>query len=138
MRASLILGSWLALLFLPQLAFAQTIQDYPKRPIRWIIPFPPGGFTEVLARMVGQKLTQAWGQTVVIDNRPGASSIVGTDIASKASPDGYTLLSSNATFAINQSMHSKLPYDALRDFTPVILMAISCRHTEAGSADEEL
>ena len=99
-------------------ALAQT-SGYPSRPIRLIVPFAPGGGLEITARSIGQKLTAKHGQSIVIDNRPGAATIVGTDIASKATPDGYTLLMITTTFAINPSLYGKLPYDPARDFTPV-------------------
>ncbi len=93
--------------------------DYPTRPIRLIVPFAPGGGLEITARSIGQKLTEKRGQAIVIDNRPGAATIVGSEIASKASPDGYTLLMITTTFAINPSLYGKLPYDPGRDFAPV-------------------
>ena len=93
--------------------------DYPARPIRLIVPFAPGGGLEITARSIGQKLTEKRGQAIVIDNRPGAATIVGSEIASKASPDGYTLLMITTTFAINPSLYGKLPYDPNRDFAPV-------------------
>ena len=99
-------------------ALAQT-SGYPSRPIRLIVPFAPGGGLEITARSIGQKLTAKHGQSIVIDNRPGAATIVGTDIASKATPNGYTLLMITTTFAINPSLYGKLPYDPARDFTPV-------------------
>ena len=92
---------------------------YPLRPIRLIVPFAPGGGLEITARSIGQKLAAKCGQSIVIDNRPGAATIVGTDIASQATPDGYTLLMITTTFAINPSLYGKLPYDQARDFTPV-------------------
>ena len=92
---------------------------YPERPIRLIVPFAPGGGLDITARLVGHKLTEAWGQNVVVDARPGAATIVGTDIAAKAVPDGYTLLMITTTFAINPGLYAKLPYDPLRDFAPV-------------------
>jgi tripartite-type tricarboxylate transporter receptor subunit TctC len=98
--------------------FAQS-NAYPSRPVRLIVPFAAGGGLEITARSIGQKLTAKRGQSIVIDNRPGAATIVGTDIASKATPDGYTLLMITTTFAINPSLYSKLPYDPLRDFAPV-------------------
>src|SRR5689334_23706274 len=92
---------------------------YPSRPIRLIVPFAAGGGLEITARSIAQKLTAKHGQLIVIDNRPGAATIVGSDIASKATPDGYTLLMITTTFAINPSLYAKLPYDPLRDFAPV-------------------
>jgi tripartite-type tricarboxylate transporter receptor subunit TctC len=95
-------------------------QDYPSRPLRLIAPFPPGGGVDFLARILGQKMTESWGQQVVIDNRSGGSGIIGMEIAARASPDGYTILMSEVgTLSINPAMFSRLPYDPLRDFQPV-------------------
>ena len=102
-------------------AFAQSA--YPVKSIRILVPFPAGGSADFLARGIGQKITEAWGQQVVLDNRSGAGGIVGTDIVAKAAPDGYTLLLNTLSHAANASMYSKLPYDTLRDFAPVILFA---------------
>lgn len=93
--------------------------DYPQRPIRLIVPFAAGGGLEITARSIGQKLTEKRGQSIVIDNRPGAATIVGSEIAAKSNPDGYTLLMITTTFAINPSLYGKLPYDPNRDFAPV-------------------
>lgn len=93
--------------------------DYPSRPIRLIVPFAAGGGLEITARSIAQKLTEKRGASIVIDNRPGAATILGSEIASKASADGYTLLMITTTFAINPSLYGKLPYDPLRDFAPV-------------------
>ena len=91
---------------------------YPSRPIRIIVPFTPGTL-DVLARSIGQKLTEKYGQAVVVENRPGAGTIVATEILSKSTPDGYTLELITTTFVINPSLYKKLPYDPLRDFAPV-------------------
>lgn len=96
--------------------------NYPSKPIRMIVPFAAGGGLDITARLIGQKLTDKWGHSVVIDTRPGAATIVGTEIASKAVPDGYTMLMITTTFAINPSLYAKLPYDPLKDFTPVTLL----------------
>ena len=99
-------------------------QNYPTKPIRFIAPFPPGGATDILCRILGQKLTEAWGQQVVVDLRPGASGSIGTEIAARATPDGYTMLLGNLTpVAINPHMYRKLGYDTLRDFAPVSMVA---------------
>jgi tripartite-type tricarboxylate transporter receptor subunit TctC len=102
-------------------AFAQGAANhpYPSRPIRVIVPFAPGGGLDISARLIGHKLTETWGQNVVVDSRPGAATIVGTEIASKAAPDGYTVLMITTTFAINPGLYARLPYDAGKDFTPV-------------------
>jgi tripartite-type tricarboxylate transporter receptor subunit TctC len=99
-------------------------EPYPSKPIRMIVPFSPGGTSDTLARILGQKMTESWGQQIVVDFRPGASGIIGTEIAMRAAADGYTLMHGNlAQFAINPSLYSKLPYDTLRDFVPLSLIA---------------
>lgn len=100
-------------------ALAQTAAQYPNRPIRMIVPFAPGGGLDISTRLIGHKLTEKWGQNVVVDTRPGAATIVGTEIASRAAPDGYTVLMITTTFAINPGLYSRLPYDAGKDFIPV-------------------
>jgi tripartite-type tricarboxylate transporter receptor subunit TctC len=96
--------------------FAQ--QDYPNRPIRFIVPYSPGGSTTWTSRLVGQRLTEAWGQQVIIDNRPGASTIIGTDAAVKSKPDGYTLLYIGSALATNYWV-VKTPYDVRKDIAPI-------------------
>jgi tripartite-type tricarboxylate transporter receptor subunit TctC len=98
-------------------------QTYPAKPIRIVVPFPPGGTSDILARAVGQKLTEEWKQQVIVDDRPGAGANIGAEIVAKAPPDGYTLLLASTIHAINPSLYSKLPYDPVRDFTPVALIA---------------
>ena len=103
---------------------AHAAEGYPSKPIRMIVPFSPGGTSDTLARILGQKMTEQWGQQIVVDFRPGASGIIGTEIAMRAATDGYTLMHGNlAQFAINPSLYSKLPYDTLRDFVPLSLIA---------------
>jgi len=97
-------------------------QTYPARPIRIVVPFPPGGASDVTARMLADKFASSWGANVVVDNRTGASGIIGTDIVAKAAPDGYTLGFVALSFAINPSIH-KLPYDANKDFTFITVVA---------------
>jgi tripartite-type tricarboxylate transporter receptor subunit TctC len=92
--------------------------DYPNKPIRYISPYPPGGSTSVIARLIGQQLTEAWGQQVVVDNRGGANTIIGTHAAVTARPDGYTLVSLGGTLAGNHWL-AKTPYDALKDIAPI-------------------
>jgi tripartite-type tricarboxylate transporter receptor subunit TctC len=105
----------------PLIAFAQ----YPAKPIHMVIPFPPGGATDIIARVVSQKLGERLGQPVVVDNRPGAGGTIGAALVAKAAPDGYTLLiSTNSTHAIAPVL-TKPPYDPLRDFTPITLLAES-------------
>lgn len=94
--------------------------NYPTKAIRIIVPYTPGGTTDVLARLVGQKLNKAWGQPVIVDNRPGANGIVGTELVAKAPPDGYTLsIASVGTHAANASLYPSLSYDIVKDFAPV-------------------
>ena len=97
-------------------AFAQT---YPSKPIRVIVPFAAGGGADIIARIVGQKMTESWGQTVVVDNRPGATGNIGAELVAKSPPDGYTLLLTSSALAINPSVYKTVPYDAVRDFAPV-------------------
>jgi len=105
-------------------AFAQTVaMPYPTKPIRLIIPFPPGGPRDIQARLLGPKLTEAWGQPVVIDNRAGANGAIGTEIAARAPADGHTLIIITAGEAAAVSLNPRLPYDLLRDFAPVALFS---------------
>jgi tripartite-type tricarboxylate transporter receptor subunit TctC len=105
------------------IAFAQA-PAYPTKPIRLVVPFPAGGTTDILARAAAQKLTEAWGQPVVVDNRPGAGGNIGSELVAKAAPDGYTLeMGTVGTHAINASLYAKMPYDHVKDFVPVILVA---------------
>src|SRR3970040_1633630 len=98
-------------------------QGYPARPIRLIVPFPPGGGTDVSARILAQALAEGPGWQLVVENRPGATGRIGTELAAKAPPDGYTLLAGTAgPNAILPAAYPKLPYDALKDFTPVTLV----------------
>ncbi len=106
--------------------FSVVAQIYPAKPIRLIVPYPPGGPTDLVGRLIGQKLTEAWGQQVVVENRAGAASAVGTEVAARSAPDGYTLLlGTSAGFCINPALGGKLPYDAERDFAPISLLVIN-------------
>jgi tripartite-type tricarboxylate transporter receptor subunit TctC len=104
-------------------AVAQPPGPYPDKPIRIIVPFAPGGSTDVIARVIGQKVTEAWGQPVIIDTRPGGSTIIGTAMAAKADPDGYTLLMTVSNLVTTPALHATAPFDALRDFEPISLLA---------------
>src|SRR5689334_17419528 len=108
--------SLLAILACPCFAFAQAA--YPTKPIRWIVPFVPGGSTTIIARLMGQKLTESWGQQVVVDNRGGGNTIIGSEAMVRAAPDGYTVLQVTSTHTINPSLLAT-PYDAIKDFAPV-------------------
>ena len=111
----------LALPALPSVAFAQA---WPSKPIKWVVPFAPGGTTDILARTVGEKLGAALGQPVIVENRPGAGGGVGADFVAKSPPDGYTLVGGTiSTHAINTSLYKSLPYDPVRDFVPITLIA---------------
>ena len=94
-------------------------QQYPAKPIRLIVPFAPGGPADIQARLIGPKLTQAWGQPVIVENRPGGNTIIATELTARADPDGHLVQIISAGFAINVSLYAKLPYDSVRDFTPV-------------------
>ena len=98
-------------------------QTWPTRPVRMIVPYPAGGGTDIIARTVAQKLGEKWGQQVVVDNRSGANGIIGTDLAAKSKPDGYTVVVVIATQAINPALYAKLPYNTEADFVPVTLLA---------------
>ena len=117
--ARVVLLIWLALA-----ATSLHAQSYPSKPVRVITPFTAGSAIDTLARVVGQKLSEVWGQQVVIDNRVGANGIIGTEAAAKAPPDGYTLYLGNiSTLAINSHLYTKLPYDPVKDFAPITLAA---------------
>ena len=110
----------LALIAAPVLAQA----PYPDRPIHIVVPFPAGGPADVMARLIGDKMSADFGQGVVVDNRPGANTLVGAEYVAKAAPDGYTLLMAiDSTLVMNQYLYSKLPYDPIKDFAPITLVA---------------
>ena len=98
-------------------------EEYPARPIRFIVPFPPGGSNDIMARLMGLHLTERLGKSVIIDNRAGAASVVGMDIASKAQPDGYTIVIISAAFSFGSALHTKLPYDPVKSFVPISKLA---------------
>jgi len=106
------------------LAYAQSAV-YPNKPVRWVVPFPPGGSADIMGRMIGQDLAKALGQQVVIENRAGASAIVGSEYVAKSPADGYTLLQANVSqMTIHPSLYPRLPYDPLKDFAPVTVLGI--------------
>jgi tripartite-type tricarboxylate transporter receptor subunit TctC len=112
-----------ALLFVPLTALSQS---YPTKPIRWIVPYTGGGITDVVTRVVAQKMQGPLGQSIVVDNRPGANSILGSDLAAKAAPDGYTMVTVIAGYAANVTLYQgKLPFDPRKDLVPVSLAGIA-------------
>ena len=116
----------IALLLALTAGTAQGATDaYPSRPLRLIVPYAPGGGGDILARSIATKMSEAWGQPVIIDNRGGGGTVLGTDLAAKAPRDGYTILLSTNTHAINATLRPQLPYDPIRDFEPVSLLATS-------------
>ena len=100
-------------------------EGWPNRPIRMIVPYTAGGYTDLMARLVGQKISEALGQPLVFENKPGANAIIGTDVVAKAAPDGYTIGTVIAAHAVNATLNPKLPYDTLKDFTYVSLMSVA-------------
>jgi tripartite-type tricarboxylate transporter receptor subunit TctC len=110
-------------------------QDYPAKPIRIVIPYPPGGASDVTARLLGQKMSEAWGQQVVADNKPGANGILALEHVARSAPDGYTLLIANlGPNAINPAVYSKLPYDPIKDFSTITLTTLVPQVLVAGPA----
>ena len=116
-------GATAALAIALTCASSAAAQDYPNRPIRLIVPQSAGGSTDLIARLLAQKMSDTLGQTIVVDNRPGAGSVNGTETAAKAAPDGYTLLTVAASFTITPALHKKLPFDSVRDFAPISQVA---------------
>ena len=122
-RRHLVLSAAAAAL-LPALLHAQTTAAWPTKPVRIIVPFAAGGTTDILARALAPELGKAFGQTFIVDNKPGAGGNVGADLVAKSPPDGYTLLMGTVgTQAINPALYPKMPYDAVRDFAPIVLVA---------------
>jgi len=116
----------LVLVLLALLSLSLEAQTYPSRPIRLIVPFAPGGSADLVARLVGHEMSQSWGQQVVVENKPGASGMIGNDFVAKSAPDGYTLtIGTLGPFAVNQTLYDKVPYDNVRDFAPITLTGIS-------------
>jgi len=115
----------LSIVLLAVLLPAASAQAWPVKPVRIIVAYPPGGGIDVLARQLADKLTPAWGQPVVVENKPGANTIVATDAVAKSAADGHTILmTTDATFSINPHLYARLPYDAQRDFTPVTMLVL--------------
>jgi tripartite-type tricarboxylate transporter receptor subunit TctC len=114
-----------ALTFVLGCAGGALAQGWPNRPIRMIVPYTPGGYTDLMARLVGQKISEALGQPIIFENKPGANAIIGTDVVAKAAPDGYTFGTVIAAHAVNATLNPKLPYDTLKDFSYVSLMSVA-------------
>ena len=123
-------------------AFSAAAQNYPARPVRVLVGFPPGGGTDIMARVLAPQLSQSLGQPFVVENRPGATTNIASDMVAKSAPDGYTLLFTTSALAINMSLYKNLTYDALRDFAPVSVFAESpnllVAHSSAGASVKEL
>ena len=117
---------------LPLVAGAAGVADYPARPVRIVVPFPPGGTIDVQARALGSQLTETFKQPVIVDNRPGAGTTIGTSYAAKATPDGHTLLLTLRTIAVSPAVYAKLAFDPVRDFVPISLVEstfwVFCAH----------
>src|SRR3954466_2047934 len=100
-------------------------QTWPSKPVRMVVAYPPGGGIDVMGRQIAEKLTAVWHQPVVVDNRPGANTILATDAVAKSAPDGYTvLMTTDATFSINPHLYAKLPFDTQKDFIPVTMLVL--------------
>lgn len=121
-RLTLLAGLALCALCVP-VAHAATADNYPARPIRIVVPTGAGGITDILARIVAQRLGENLSQTVIVENRPGASGIVGSDVVAKSPPDGYTLLMVYPSHPVNPSLHANMPYDTVKDFAPVTMVS---------------
>ena len=108
------------------LAHGQAAVPFPTKSVRLVVPFPPGGPLDATGRAIAQKLTEAWGQSVVVDNRPGAGGNIGADLVAKSPPDGYTVvMGALSTHAVNPSLYPAMPYDTVKDFAPLTLVAIT-------------
>src|SRR3954463_13256214 len=121
MRALLIAA--LAFCLAPFAALAQSAEKYPERQIRVIVPYPPGGSVDVLGRLLAQRMQENWGQSVIVENRPGAGTMIGTAAAAKAEPDGYTLIIVVSGHTTNPALYATMQYDGVKDFQPIALLA---------------
>ena len=123
-------------------SFSAAAQTYPNRPVRVVVGFPPGGGTDILARVLSPRLSEYLGQPFVVENRPGATTNIASDLVAKSAPDGHTLLFTTSALAINMSLYKNLPFDALRDFAPISVFAQSpnllVAHSSAGASVKEL
>jgi len=124
MKARYVLSAVISLFVALGPALAQAASAvFPNRPIRLITPFPPGATTDALSRIIASRMSDNWGQNVIVDNRPGAGGMVGTELAARAPADGYTIVNVISSHAVNPSIHPKMPFDAIKDFAPVIPLA---------------
>jgi len=132
----------LLLAFLAFISFDAAAQSYPSRPVRVLVGFPPGGGTDIMARVLAPKLQEYLGQPYVVENRPGATTNIASELVAKSAPDGHTLLFTTSALAINMSLYRNLPFDALRDFAPISVFAQSpnllVAHASAGASVKEL
>ncbi len=136
-RRQLVLAGSSALMFGPALAQQQDASTFPNRAIRIVVPFPAGGPSDVLARLIGQKITEDWGQPVVVENRPGANTVIGAQLVKQAAPDGYTLLMAiDSTLTMNQYLYRNPPYDPFNDFVPITLVAKTMQLLMVNAASE--
>jgi len=111
--------------FLAWIAQSTVAQDFPTKPVHFVVPFPPGGTADVLMRILADPLSERWGKPIIVDNRPGASTMIGSEIVARAPADGYSLLMNSASFLINPSLRAKMPFDVFKDFAPVMLLVNS-------------
>jgi tripartite-type tricarboxylate transporter receptor subunit TctC len=111
-----------AALIVVSTATAGLAQSYPSKPVRVVVPYPPGGSTDIVARVIGEQLSQSMGQRFVVDNRPGAGGNIGMQLAAGAEPDGYTVVVGTTAHAINMTLFKDLPYDTVKDFEPIALL----------------
>jgi tripartite-type tricarboxylate transporter receptor subunit TctC len=116
---------YFVLAWIPAYAGMTFAQPYPSKPIRIVVPYPPGGFNDTLGRTLAAKFTESWGQPAIVENKPGANTLIGSDFVAKSAPDGYTLLIVAFPFAVTPSLIRNMPYDTVKDFAPVILAAQS-------------
>jgi tripartite-type tricarboxylate transporter receptor subunit TctC len=119
---AIVLAATAAVLAATSVSAQSPADKYPEKPIKIIVPFAPGGSTDILARVLGQKMTESWGQPVIIETRPGAATMIGTQAAAKAEPDGYTLIIVVSNHTTNPALNPSMPYDAVKDFEPVSLL----------------
>src|SRR5216117_183153 len=112
------------LVFVALVPLASAAQAYPTRPVRLMVPFPPGGATDIIGRLVAAKMQEVWGQPVVVENKPGAGTVVGTDYVAKSAPDGHTLGMVVTAYVINPSLRKDLPYNTLKDLAGVTQVSV--------------